>query len=710
MKNIIIACISLFFIQCVQAQCTLTEVPLAAKTAQATFIFEGKVIAKSAIWNEEKTKIYTRHLIEVYKKFKGNTGKQVYLFTPGGEIDGIGMRVTPSLQLQVGETGLFFSRELVNPEAGEILSLQPFASLQGFIHYDETKAQASDHFKKYTNIETQLYGSITSQLGKAYQEIKPLDKSLVEKQLIPVINSIAPLTVTAGTFQTITITGSGFGTHTGAATVRFRNPDFFGLSISYQSVPANHIVSWSDSQIEVIVPGRDIVSGTSGAGSGAIRVVGSDGVFAQSADDLTVLYNKMTLGLREVDLVNDNGNGGYTFSYQTDFFNNLPARAAATRAFTNWQCTTFTNFETANTPTPTTCPANDGINLMAFDTTCPLPTGLLAQSTQWYISCANGDAFFEEMDLIFDADAAWNFGPSATTSGFKDFQSIVTHELGHVQGMGHVLDYGKVMYPSLASATDIRTIDADAETCVASIIAHSSVNNSCGGSSAMLPLTSCAGVVVQIKALLEGAYNMASGNMNTILNDSDLVPLAQPYARPPWAYTGDEMVSSMSTNIVDWVLIEVWSEGLVLLESRAGLLRNDGLVMDIDGTEGLYFPSIIGNANYHLVVRHRNHLAIMSDLAVNLPNLTPYDFTDIDKVKGTQQVKQMGPNVYALRAGDFNSDGVITVADFNFYTTQVAQINLYLDGDCNLDKNVTVADFNFYQSNNSLIGVSEIRY
>lgn len=46
----------------------------------------------------------------------------------------------------------------------------------------------------------------------------------------------------------------------------------------------------------------------------------------------------------------------------------------------------------------------DAVNIIAYDNaTCPLSAGLLAQSTQWYIACANGDAYFEEMDLIFQA-------------------------------------------------------------------------------------------------------------------------------------------------------------------------------------------------------------------------------------------------------------------------------------------------------------------
>lgn len=63
-----------------------------------------------------------------------------------------------------------------------------------------------------------------------------------------------------------------------------------------------------------------------------------------------------------------------------------------------------------------------------------------------------------------------------------------------------------------------------------------------------------------------------------------------------------------------------------------------------------------------------------------------------------------------MKSGDFNSDGVVTVTDFNNYTIQASLINQYLDGDGNLDGNVTVTDFNFYTPHAGVIGVEVVRY
>ena len=77
---------------------------------------------------------------------------------------------------------------------------------------------------------------------------------------------------------------------------------------------------------------------------------------------------------------------------------------------------------------------------------------------------------------------------------------------------------------------------------------------------------------------------------------------------------------------------------------------------------------------------------------------------------GTNQQANLGSSVFGLLAADVNADGVVTVADYNLYQTQIAAINVYTNGDLNLDKHVTVTDFNLYQSRASHIGISQIRY
>ena len=224
-------------------------------------------------------------------------------------------------------------------------------------------------------------------------------------------------------------------------------------------------------------------------------------------------------------------------------------------------------------------------------------------------------------------------------------------------------------------------------------------------------------VIAQITAFLEGPYDVATGEMNTTLRVSDLITTVQPYNRPPWTYTGVESVTSpqgVPYNAVDWVLIEARnaSDNNVIAESRAAWLLKDGRIVDVEaGSEGVHFSSLNEGSSYYLVIRHRNHLAIMSANPITLPNDDPYDFTiAATQAMGEGQQKEVASGIFALHAGDFDSNGTVTVSDFNLYQTQASLINMYVDGDSNLDKNVTVGDFNLYQGSISLIGVNQVRY
>jgi hypothetical protein len=125
-------------------------------------------------------------------------------------------------------------------------------------------------------------------------------------------------------------------------------------------------------------------------------------------------------------------------------------------------------------------------------------------------------------------------------------------------------------------------------------------------------------IVVQIKTNLQGAYNTNSNLMRTDLNNAGLLPLTHPYSNVPWNYTGTEAVTSFAPDIVDWVLVEVRrAADTSIIERHAALLRNDGTVVDADGiTNGIRFYNFACNTPYFIVVRHRNHIDIISSQAV----------------------------------------------------------------------------------------------
>ena len=103
----------------------------------------------------------------------------------------------------------------------------------------------------------------------------------------------------------------------------------------------------------------------------------------------------------------------------------------------------------------------------------------------------------------------------------------------------------------------------------------------------------------------------------------DKIPLTSPYSENP------RKISSVPANIVDWVLVELRETiNGSAISSKSFLLRNDGKIVEDDGiTENLSLNAPQGL--YYIVIKHRNHISIMSSTALELNNTssTLHDFT-----------------------------------------------------------------------------------
>lgn len=172
-----------------------------------------------------------------------------------------------------------------------------------------------------------------------------------------------------------------------------------------------------------------------------------------------------------------------------------------------------------------------------------------------------------------------------------------------------------------------------------------------------------------VKALLKGP--LSGTTMSTTLNTAGLIPKAQPYSGTPWDYPGTESVTAIPANVTDWVLVELRdaTTPATVVATRAAFIKSDGLIVDTDGTSPVEFKNV-APGNYHLAVKHRNHLAIRTATAQALGGTSagaaPYDFT-------TAQAQASGPNgmvlsgsVFAMWSGDANADG-------NVYNTATPQ-------------------------------------
>ena len=170
---------------------------------------------------------------------------------------------------------------------------------------------------------------------------------------------------------------------------------------------------------------------------------------------------------------------------------------------------------------------------------------------------------------------------------------------------------------------------------------------------------SCAYTTLKLRSFLQSPWT--AGAMNTTLRDAGLVPLAQPYNTAPWSYTGTESVASVPAGVVDWVLVELRSDtaGTTKIATQAAFLKSDGTIVGSDGSELLGFRGVDAGS-YHVVVRHRNHLAVMTSNTVSNTTTTPeYDFTTgLDKYHGGD-AKELAAGVYGMWAGDVTGNGIV---------------------------------------------------
>ena len=205
--------------------------------------------------------------------------------------------------------------------------------------------------------------------------------------------------------------------------------------------------------------------------------------------------------------------------------------------------------------------------------------------------------------------------------------------------------------------------------------------------------------VCNLKVMLQGPYS--AGAMSVVLRTGGQIPLSQPYNIVPWSYSGTESVTSIPVGVVDWVLVDLRSgtNAATKVATRAAFIKNDGSVVDLDGTSPVTFSSIT-NGNYYVVLRHRNHLSVMSSSALELNSSSVlYDFTTGQaKAYGTSPMKLLTTGVFGMYAGDANGSGIVSAADANGVFNALNATG-YNANDANLSGIVTAADANVIFTN-----------
>ncbi|ROL61894.1 hypothetical protein D9V86_03490 [Bacteroidetes/Chlorobi group bacterium ChocPot_Mid] len=233
-------------------------------------------------------------------------------------------------------------------------------------------------------------------------------------------------------------------------------------------------------------------------------------------------------------------------------------------------------------------------------------------------------------------------------------------------------------------------------------------------------ISDVAQLVLRARALMEGPYRY--GSMATDLQRRGLIP-----NRPPdiYPYNLDPKRDSnyaniIDTGIVDWVLIEFHKDSLNSGEVyyRCAFMRNDGTIVDIDGTSAVSIArGGMTEGKYYIGIRHRNHLPIFSQNFAEIFPGTEKPILDMTKPEnifgGASAMKPVGFDLdnsllFGMVAGDVDGDGIITDKDDIFGKVlqrddlqiwEKRDIEGYLPWDVTLSGYIHTRDINYSWNN-----------
>ncbi len=197
---------------------------------------------------------------------------------------------------------------------------------------------------------------------------------------------------------------------------------------------------------------------------------------------------------------------------------------------------------------------------------------------------------------------------------------------------------------------------------------------------------------------LEGPYSIATGKMNNNLRQQNLVPVDQPYGAAPWNYPGLEQLIPnhfWDATLVDWVLVELRDPNnpADIVDTQVGIMNENGIIVSATSTNE---PILIFDAppgSYHLVIKHRNHLPVMT-LNPRTYGIWPawLDMFNPSVVQtiGMHEIDP-GRGRWGLIEGDVTRDYQITAADMSQVWNDKNQSG-YLDSDSNMDGTCNALD------------------
>ncbi len=440
------------------------------RVADADEIVRGMLTDVRSQWNDDHTHIVTTAKVAVTKRMKGQGPDTFTIAALGGSADGITEWVEDEPVLVPGIEAYFFVR------AGSSAGVQALRRAQGIVPITSGRVPGGSLAKgagiPVAEYDAYLQGLAGGQAMARPRVVEPPRPSTREVAATPVISNITPDTASAGTWTSITITGTGFGTKASResrADVGF----FFASSYDGSLIPiwasgfvandmwgdpyfgdnANDIVSWSDTRIVVRVPTGIVLRGgvpgdpylyQGSAGSGPIFVVTDAGVYsAETPFTVTFGYYKEKWDGPAEYYVNPGSLGSEGLS-------------SINTAATSWNTAAnpggIFRFNFAGQSNSTRF-GLDGMSLIGFGPGSDFYMGDIAYTYMWY---RTGTSIIIEADVELNSGFPWTTG---TASGHTmNVERLTLHELGHWLHLadlyGDLAVYGDVPgYPSDTAKT-----------------------------------------------------------------------------------------------------------------------------------------------------------------------------------------------------------------------------------------------------------------
>ncbi len=199
------------------------------------------------------------------------------------------------------------------------------------------------------------------------------------------------------------------------------------------------------------------------------------------------------------------------------------------------------------------------------------------------------------------------------------------------------------------------------------------------------------GILADVRVMLEGPYNATTNSMSTTLRSAGVLA-----SRYPGAAIPAQAVDSVNIEIRD----SASAASSTIRKFRPAWLLADGSIRNFSDTSKAFVEFDGGVGQYYIVVRHANHIAVMSSVTQSLASsVATFSFTaSQSQAYGTTALKQLASGVFGMYAGDANQSGIVSAADANAIFGQLNFAGYSLN-DVNLSGIVTAADANMVFGN-----------